>query len=88
MTELTSFALTNGLRVTVEAPAARGFAPTSLHPKISNAEMTLRQALQPVTSAASDASLAGGQAFAKLYEIGHGGSSACSACTCHWLPLG
>jgi hypothetical protein len=54
MTELTSFALTNGLRVMVEAPAAPGVAPASLHPRISNAEQTLRQALQPVISAAAE----------------------------------
>jgi hypothetical protein len=54
MTELTSFPLGNDLRVTVETPAAPGLAPTGLRPAIIQSEHTLRQALQPVTAAASE----------------------------------
>jgi hypothetical protein len=55
MTEFTSFALANDLRVTVETSAgAGGVAPASLHPRITKAGQTLREALVPVTSAAAE----------------------------------
>jgi Trypsin-co-occurring domain 1 len=54
MTEFTSFALGNGLQVTVAAPASTGLAPAGRLPKIARAEQTLRQALRPVTSAAEE----------------------------------
>lgn len=54
MSELTSFALANDLRVTVETPGRFGVSPAGLQPKIAQAEQTFRQALQPVMSAAAE----------------------------------
>jgi Trypsin-co-occurring domain 1 len=54
VTEFTSFALANDLRVTVETPAGVGVAPAGLHPKVTKAGQTLREALAPVTSAAAE----------------------------------
>ena len=54
MSELTSFALANDLRVTVETPGRSGVSPAGLQSRIAQAEQTFRQALQPVISAAAE----------------------------------
>jgi hypothetical protein len=54
MTEFTSFALADGLQVTVAAPTPAGLGPAGLRPKAAKAEQSLRQALRPVTSAAAE----------------------------------
>lgn len=54
MTEMTSFALADGMRVTVATPAAPGLTQAGLRSKAVQAEQTLREALRPVTSAAAE----------------------------------
>jgi Trypsin-co-occurring domain 1 len=54
MTEFTSFALADGLQVTVAAPTPAGLGPAGLRPKAAKAEQSLRQALRPVTAAAAE----------------------------------
>lgn len=55
MSELTSFALANGMQVTVETSAdGGGVTPASRHAAVTRAGQTLKQALEPVTSAAAE----------------------------------